>query len=145
MVSIQERFVIKSGLCWYAYGTSSSEEGHKDTKSFFSIKKTHIQQGLRICCLQECGPHRYAFLIVSKKLDVCSFITYFFLDSKLCNLIHTIQNEDLDQFLFLQTFDNFLWVYLLQKVDMHHKKLNSARIFQEINMFAHFCFIFIFL
>ena len=59
--------------------------------------------------------------------------------------LHTIQNGGLDQFLFLQTFDNFLGVYVLYKVDMHHKKLNSARIFEEMDIFAHFCFIFIFL
>ena len=53
-------------------------------------------------------------------------------------LAHTIENGGLNQFLFLQTFDNFLGVYVLYKVDMHQIKLNSARIFQEINIFASF-------
>ena len=50
---------------------------------------------------------------------------------------HTIQNGGLNQFLFWQAFDNFLGVYVLYKVDMHHQiKLNSAKISQEINIFA---------
>ena len=60
-------------------------------------------------------------------------------------IYHTIQNGGLNLYLFLQAFDNFLGVYVLYKVDMHQKKLNSARIFQEINIFAHFCFSFTFL
>ena len=54
------------------------------------------------------------------------------------HLSHTIQNGGLNLFLFWQAFDNFLGVYELYKVDMHQIKLNSARIFQEINIFASF-------
>ena len=49
-----------------------------------------------------------------------------------------LSNIVLDHFLFLEAFDNFLGVYVVYKVDMHQKKLNSARISQEINSFAHF-------
>ena len=49
-----------------------------------------------------------------------------------------LSNIVLDHFLFLEAFDNFLGVYVVYKVDMHKKKLNSARISQEINSFAHF-------
>ena len=52
--------------------------------------------------------------------------------------LHTIQNGGLNLFLFWQAFDNFLGVYELYKVDMHQIKLNSARIFQEINIYASF-------
>ena len=62
-----------------------------------------------------------------------SLITYLYI----CTL-HTIQNGGFNLFLFWQAFDNFLGVYELYKVDMHQIKLNSARIFQEINIFASF-------
>jgi hypothetical protein len=54
---------------------------------------------------------------------------------------HSIQNGGLYHFLFLQAFDNFLGFYVLYKDDMHKKNLNSLRIFQEINIFAHFYFL----
>ena len=54
---------------------------------------------------------------------------------------HTIQNRSLNHFLFLQTFDNFLEVYVLYKVDMHQKNLNSARLFQEISILLIFTFL----
>ena len=59
--------------------------------------------------------------------------------------VHSIQIGGLYHFLFLQAFDNFLGVYVPYKVDMHQKNLNSARIFQEINSFAHFYFLVLFL
>ena len=52
--------------------------------------------------------------------------------------VHTIQIGGLNVVLFWQGFDNFLGVYVLYKVDMHQKNLNSAKIFQEINIFASF-------
>ena len=55
--------------------------------------------------------------------------------------LHSTQIGGLDHFLFLEVFDNFLAVHVAYKADMHQKNLNSARIFQEINTFAHFYFL----
>ena len=55
--------------------------------------------------------------------------------------VHRSQIGGLYHFLFLHGFDDFLGVYVKDKVDEHQKKVNSARIFQEINSFAHFYFL----
>ena len=59
------------------------------------------------------------------------------------NVEHTysIQIWDLDHFLFLEAFDNFLEGNVPYNVDIHQKNLNSARVFQENNSFAHFYFL----